>query len=48
MCVGWAKYLNVANKAVGEYFYNVLGWNVEVKEGSFLSKMENPEAWSQI
>lgn len=44
MGVGWAKYLNVANKAVGEYFYNVLGWN----EGSFLSKMENPEAWSQI
>lgn len=32
------------SKAIGEYFYNVVGWNIGVKEGSFVGKMENPEA----
>ena len=26
--------LNVANKARGEYFYDVVGWNVGVMEGA--------------
>lgn len=39
-CVPWAKYLHVANKVVGEYFYNVLGWNVEGSEGGKLLKQD--------
>ena len=44
MSIRWTQNLNVTDEALGECFYNVLGWNMGVKKGSFEGKVENLEA----
>ena len=40
----WTQKINVTDKALGEYFYNVLRWDMGVNKGSFEGKVENLEA----
>ena len=44
MSMRWTQKINVTDKVLGEYFYNVLGWDMGVNKGSFEGKVENLEA----